>query len=123
MVELGLAIPEDYFIRNGRERHFAREALKDLYPPEFQTRRDGNDAIEPDFMDMAERFTPTILAEIDRMEAAGKLTAYFDFVRMRKMLTQTLPGRPGVRSEAATDAAIRAFIWGRYIEWFTGGNR
>jgi asparagine synthase (glutamine-hydrolysing) len=122
VVELGLAIPEDYFIRNGRERHLARTALKDVYPPEFQTRRDHNDALQPDFMDMAERFTPTILAEIDRMEAAGKVSGYFDLAEMRRMLTRTLPGRPGVRSQSATRNAIHAFIWARYIEWFTGGN-
>jgi asparagine synthase (glutamine-hydrolysing) len=122
VVELGLAIPKHYFIRSGRERYLARRALQDLYPPDFVGRRDGNDAMQPDFMDMAERFTPTIQAEIDRMQRDGKLAAYFDFAKMRKMLTRTLPGRPGVRSEQATRIAIRAFLWSRYIEWFTGGN-
>lgn len=121
VVELGLAIPEHYYLTNGRERHLARLALKDLYPPEFQTRRDGNDALQPDFMDMAERMRPRILAEIDRMEQAGKLTGYIDFASMRRMLTRVRKssGRP---YDDATRQAMRVFIWGRYIEWFTGGN-
>ena len=121
VVELGLAIPEHYCLTGGRERHLARLALKDLYPPEFQERRDGNDALQPDFMDMAERMRPRILAEIDRMEEAGKLSAYLDFARMRRMLTRVRKssGRP---YDSATRQAMRAFLWGRYIEWFTGGN-
>jgi len=122
VVELAVAIPEDYFLRNGRERHLARQALKDLYPPEFQTRRDGNDALQPDFMDMAARLRPTLMTEIDRMERSGKLSAYLDFPKMRRMLNQTKPGRPGEHYEYATRSALNAFIRGRYIEWFTRGN-
>ena len=122
VVELGLAIPEDYCLRDGRERDLARKALKGLYPPEFQTRRDGNDAFQPDFMEMTARLRPALLTEIDRMEQSGRLSAQLDFTKLRRMLNRTLPGRPGTPSEPATRQAIRAFIWGRYIEWFTGGN-
>jgi asparagine synthase (glutamine-hydrolysing) len=120
VVELGLAIPDDYFLRDGLERYLARTALKGLYPPEFETRRDGNDAFQPDFIDMAARLQPAIMAEIDRMEAAGNLSAYLDFAKMRRMLNKS--GRPGRASETPIRQAMRAFIWGRYIEWFTGGN-
>jgi asparagine synthase (glutamine-hydrolysing) len=122
VVELGLAIPEEYFLRNGRERHLARRALADLYPPEFQNRPDGNAALQPDFMTMAARLRPALLAEIDRMERAGKLSAYVDFAKMRRMLTRSRPGRSGAFYESPTRHAIRAFVWARYIEWFTGGN-
>ena len=121
VVELGLAIPEEYLLVAGRERHLARQALKDLSPPEFQTRRDGNDAMQPDFMDMADRLRPQILAEIDRMEQAGQLSAYFDFAKMRRMLNRTRPGT-GRPYEYPTRNAMSAFIWGRYIEWFQGNN-
>jgi len=122
VVELALAIPDDFRLRNGRERSLAREALKDLYPPEFQTRRDHNDAMDPDYMDMAARLRPEILAEIDRMEQSGKLSSYLDFPKLRRMLTRTVGGRPGRYYEPATRQAIRAFLLGRYIEWFSGGN-
>ena len=122
VVELGLAIPDDYRLRDGRERHLARAALKDLYPFEFQIRDSGNDLRQPDFIDMVERLRPAILAEIDRMEQAGKLSAYFDFPKMRRMLRRRVPGRSGILSEPAARLAIRAFIWARYIEWFTGTN-
>src|SRR5581483_596571 len=86
--ELALAVPEGHFLKDGEERWLARTALADVYPPEFQERMPGNDDIGPDFLAMAKRVEPRVLAEIDRMEQAGKLGDYFDFPRMRRMLTR-----------------------------------
>jgi asparagine synthase (glutamine-hydrolysing) len=121
VVELGLAIPEDLFLKEGKERWLARKALADLYPPEFQTRLPGNDGLGPDFLAMARRIEPKVLAEIDRMEDAGKLTRHFDFPRMRKMLTLR-PKGGGAGSQIAARQALLAFLRARYIEWFTGQN-
>ena len=79
VVEFGLAIPEALYFKNGKTRHLARAALKDLYPPEYQDRPPGNEGPLPDFMAMARRIEPRVLAEIERMEKAGYLTRYFDF--------------------------------------------
>ena len=115
VVELGLAIPEELWLKNGRERHFARTALADLLPPAFQTRPPGSEDLQPDFLAMAKRIEPRVLAEIDRMEQAGKLARIFDFAQMRRLLTRTAPAamehRSGQRVRCPS-AAMRAFVLG-----------
>ncbi|HEX3918877.1 MAG TPA: asparagine synthase-related protein [Caulobacteraceae bacterium] len=122
VVEFGLAIPEDLYLKDGKERWLARTALADLYPPEFQDRMPGNDDLGPDFLVMAKRVEPRVLAEIERMEKAGKLTKYFDFPRMRKMLTRRGLEDHNSGNEYDTRQAQLAFLYARYIEWFRGDN-
>jgi asparagine synthase (glutamine-hydrolysing) len=122
VVELGLAIPEALFVKNGLTRYLARQALRHVYPPEFQTRRPGNDDLGPDFLRMVKRIEPRVLAEIDRMERAGYLTRYFDFGRMRAMLTRRTIDQHNSGSEYDTRQAMLAFLTARYIEWFRGAN-
>jgi asparagine synthase (glutamine-hydrolysing) len=122
VVELGLAIPEQLYLKHGRTRHLARTALKDLYPAEFQSRRPGNDSVSPDYLAMAKRVEPRVLAELDRMEAAGKLSDYFDFARMRAMLTRRGPDDHANGAETDLHQAMYAFLVARYIEWFRGDN-
>lgn len=123
VIELALAIPEDLWVKGGRERYLARQALKDLYPPEYQTRGRGNDDLQPNFLAMAKGIEPQILAEIDRMEGEGKLSHRFDFPRMRKMLTRRRADDHNSGSEYDTHQAILCFIQARYIEWFRRDNR
>jgi asparagine synthase (glutamine-hydrolysing) len=123
VVELALAIPEDLWVKSGRERYLARQALKDLYPPEYQTRGRGNDDLQPNYLAMAKSVEPQILSEIGRMEREGKLSHRFDFPRMRKMLTQRRAEDHNSGSEYDTHQAILCFIQARYIEWFRRDNR
>ena len=122
VVEFGLAIPEELHVKNGKTRYLARAALRDIYPPEFQERRPGNNDLGPDFLTMAKRIEPRVLTEIDRMESAGHLTRYFDFPRMRKMLTRRTIDQHASGNEYDTRQALLAFIAARYIEWFRGSN-
>lgn len=122
VVELGLAIPEDLFLKNGRTRHLARQALKDLYPPEFQDRPPGNDDTTPDFLAMVKRVEPRILAEIARMEKTERLAQHFDFPRMRRMLTRRTLERHATGTEVDTRQAVVAFLMARYLEWFRRDN-
>ena len=122
VVEFGLAIPEELYVKNGKTRYLARAALKDLYPPEYQDRPPGNDDLGPDFLMMAKRIEPRVLAEIDRMEKAGKLSKYFDFPRMRAMLTRRTIEQHASGNEYDTRQAQLAFLAARYIEWFRGDN-
>ncbi len=122
VVEFGLAIPEELFVKNGRTRYLARAALKDLYPPEYQDRPPGSDNMFPDFLMMAKRIEPRVLAEIDRMEKAGRLAQYFDFPRMRAMLTRRIVEQSASGHEYDTGQATLAFLTARYIEWFRGDN-
>lgn len=122
VVEFGLAIPEELRVKNGKTRYLAREALRDVYPPEYQERPPGNDDMGPDFLMMTKRIEPRVLAEIDRMESAGYLTRYFDFPRMRKMLARRTIDQHASGNEYDTRQALLAFIAARYIEWFRGSN-
>jgi asparagine synthase (glutamine-hydrolysing) len=122
VVEFGLAIPEELYVKNGRTRYLARVALKDLYPPEYQDRPPGNDDMGPDFLMMAKRIEPRVLAEIDRMEKVGYLSRYFDFSRMRAMLTRRTVEQHASGDEYDTRQALLAFLAARYIEWFRGDN-
>ena len=122
VVEFGLAIPEELYVKNGRTRYLARAALKDLYPAEYQDRPPGNDDMGPDFLMMAKRIEPRVLAEIDRMEKAGRLSRYFDFACMRAMLTRRTVEQHASGNEYDTRQAMLAFLAARYIEWFRGDN-
>jgi asparagine synthase (glutamine-hydrolysing) len=122
VVEFGLAIPEELYVKNGKTRYLARLALKDLYPAEYQDRPPGNDDMGPDFLMMAKRIEPRVLAEIDRMERTGYLSRYFDFTRMRTMLTRRTVEQHASGNEYDTRQALLAFMVARYIEWFRGDN-
>jgi asparagine synthase (glutamine-hydrolysing) len=119
VVELALAIPEILYVKAGRDRHLARLALADIYPPAFQTRGRGNDELIPDFPAMAERVKPRLLQEIDRLEKDATLAAWFDFRRMREQLSKPQTSR----NETGARHAIRALLHARFIEWHRRGNR
>ncbi len=122
IIEFALAIPPSLFVRDGRDRYLAREALADLYPPEFQSRQKTNDSRFPDFEAAVERERPKLLAEIARLEGKERLTRYFDFDRMRKML-HPIAGRFAFSSGAYMYNAIHALIMARFIEWNERDNR
>ncbi|HVZ52161.1 MAG TPA: asparagine synthase-related protein [Pseudolabrys sp.] len=121
VVELALAIPEEFHVHNGRQRYLAVTALKDVLPPAFQSRGKDKHQRAPDAADMIERVLPRVLAEIDRMEKAGKLTAYFDFPRMRQIFQQ----RPQDAHRANPQhylPAVVSFQMARFVERFRGYN-
>jgi asparagine synthase (glutamine-hydrolysing) len=122
VVEFALAIPDELAYRNGRERFLALEALGDLYPPEIRERPPGNDDEVPDFLAMAKRAEPRILADVERMEKAGRLPQYFDFALIKKMLRRRRVDEHASGWEQDTLAAVRAYFMARYIEWFNRDN-
>lgn len=123
VVELGLAIPEDLYFRDGKARYMALRALADLLPPEYQTRKPWvTEVMTPDMLQMARESETRLLAEIDRMERAGYLSRYFDFPRMRRMLTRRPIDRHASGLEFEVYASLGAFSMARFIEWFRGDN-
>jgi asparagine synthase (glutamine-hydrolysing) len=122
VVELALAIPDELTFRGGRDRYLARTSLKDILPPEFQTRGSANDDLAPDYQQMIARIEPRIFAEIDRMEREGRMGRYYDLPRMRRMLTGRDAPFRNRRTRTAVEHAARAFIHARYIEWFSRDN-
>jgi asparagine synthase (glutamine-hydrolysing) len=123
VVELALAIPEDLYFRNGRDRYLARTALADVLPPEFQTRASwDNTPLIPDLLQMTRENEARIVSEIERLARNPRLTAYFDFDKMRRTVRRELDRDPRRRRGAGVRHALRGLLWALHIEWFLGAN-
>ena len=123
VVELALAIPEELYVKNGRNRYLACMALKDIYPAEFQTRWRKNDDEIPDFQRMAKSIEPQVLADIARMEKSEALARYVDFGKIRRLLA----ARPTADDhnsgwEQETLLGLGGYLTARYIEWARRDN-
>jgi asparagine synthase (glutamine-hydrolysing) len=123
VVELALAVPQDLYVKNGRNRYLACAALKDVYPREFQARWRMNDDEIPDFQRMAKSIEPELLAEIARMEQSEKLSGYIDFAKIRRLLATRGPDDHNSGWEQETQLALFGFTVARYLEWFRRDNR
>ncbi len=123
VVELALAVPQDLYVKNGRNRYLACAALRDVYPREFQTRWRKNDDEIPDFQRMAKSIEPQLLAEIARMEKSDKLATYVDFAKIRRLLAARGPDDHNSGWEQETQLALHGFLVARYLEWFRRDNR
>lgn len=120
IVEFGLAIPEDLYVKNGRNRHLACKALGDVYPPEFQTRGRGNDAYLAGFETMLNAAMPELLSECKRLSTNDELARCIDFENIRRVLT--LCGGTDREKETKKRFAIRGLLLARYVEWFVQRN-
>jgi len=123
VVELALAVPEDLYLKNGRNRYLACMALKDIYPAEFQTRWRRNDDEIPDFQRMVKTIEPQILAEIAHMEQSETLARYVDFAKIRRLLAVRGADDHNSGWEQETQLALGGFLTARYIAWFRCSNR
>ena len=123
VIELALAIPQDLYVKNGRNRYLACAALKDVYPREFQTRWRKNDDEIPNFQRMVKSIEPRLLADIARMEKSEELTRLIDFAKIRRLLSVRGPDEHNSGWEQDTQLAVRGYLVARYIEWFGRRNR
>ncbi len=123
VVELALAVPQDLYVKNGRNRYLACTALHDVYPREFQTRGRQNDDEIPDFMRMVKSVEPQLLAEISEMEKSKKLGRYVDFNKIRALLAARGPDQHNSGWEQETQLAVHGFVVARYLNWFWQSNR
>jgi asparagine synthase (glutamine-hydrolysing) len=118
VVELGLAIPEDLYVRDGLNRYLARRALADVYPPEFQSRGRKNEGMLGDAATQ-DLTSPDLLSEADRLAKTARFSAYFDFERARDFLAA--PDQAGPAAEKKI-IALRALRVAKFIEWFNSSN-
>lgn len=123
VVELALGVPEELYVKHGRNRYLACTALRDVYPAEFWTRWRSNDDEIPDFQRMAKSIEPQLLAELDRMERSRELTRYCDFSIIRRLLAARGPDDHNSGWERETQLALHGFVAARHVEWFRRHNR
>jgi asparagine synthase (glutamine-hydrolysing) len=119
VVEFGLSVPEDLYVKNGRNRYLACRALADIYPAEFQVREHSRDMPAPDDVGALKASQPMLEAEIARMADKPSLRKYFDF---REMAWALRGPHAETRLEAAPTLALRAFCAARYAAWFEQSN-
>jgi len=122
VVEFGLAIPEDLYVRGGRDRYLARTALADVYPPELLARVGPSERPTPDVPARIMRAMPQLLAEAERLSANPKLSAYVDFAKVRTLLLSSGPPLHP-KNMRRRRVALRALMIARQIEWFDRDNR
>lgn len=118
VLELGLAIPEDLYLKNGLNRYLARKALADVYPPEFQNRGRKNEGVLDD-APIQDWEAPDVLQEAERLATSPRFSAYFDAERVCCLLARPDQDGPGAAKKAA---ALRALLIVKFIEWFDGSN-
>lgn len=123
VVELALAIPDDLYVKNGRNRYLACAALKDIYPREFQNRWRKNDDEIPDFQRMVKSVEPQILADIAEMEKSEMLTRFIDFAKIRRLLASRDAEQHNSGWEQETQLAAHGFVIARYLKWLGQANR
>jgi asparagine synthase (glutamine-hydrolysing) len=120
VVELGLAIPELLYARDGFERAIARTAMRDLLPAEFATRDRSNPWWVPDFVVRHKAAEPAIRTELARLEQAGIAADMLNYDGIRTLLA-TPAAAPTARLKMAT--ALNALYVARMVEWFERPNR
>lgn len=131
VVEFGLAIPQDLWVKDGWPRHLARRALCDVYPPEFQSRLRSGDSRMPGFFEALRAALPALEAEIERLRLDANLNQYFDFASIENALRDANDFDPvAAASMGSSEAkrrvrarrALRAFHAASYIAWFDRAN-
>jgi asparagine synthase (glutamine-hydrolysing) len=120
VVELGLAIPEEFHVRNGRVRDLGCRALIDIYPREFQTRGRKQDVLDPDADAMLKTAWPRLQAETERLSTNAALRAYVDFDKLSTTFTAEVD-EPKFNFELLL--AVRALRAAQYIAWFRRENK
>jgi asparagine synthase (glutamine-hydrolysing) len=122
VIEFGLALPEDLYAKRGRNRHLARTALRDVYPPELQSRGRANDPLTPDFAAILDAAMPELLAESHRLAGDPALARYIDFKKLPALLSSAR-ARSDDASLRTRWFALRGLLLARHMEWFTRRNR
>ena len=117
VVEFGLAIPEDLYVVDGRRRYLARRALADLYPSEYQTRANYQDALDPDFAETVRGSSPQIRTTLQRLRGDAVLRRYFALDAMAEFWDEMSAGP--IRLATAT-YALRAFQAAAFARWLGG---
>ena len=119
VVEFGLAVPVELFVKNGRNRYLACRALADVYPPEFLTRARLHDPAEADFEGSIRDSRGALEAEIERLAAMPELARYVDFEKLKAAL---MASDAPSKHRRQFGAALIALTLMRTIAWFRGGN-
>ena len=120
LVEHALTQPDWYRRHDGVWRAIAREAMRDLLPPEIVDRQTLG-AQQPDWLDRMTHRRADLVGEIDAMRAHHLSTELIDVERMA-LLVDNWPARDRMAETAIIEqyqlALPRAMFISRYLRWF-----
>jgi asparagine synthase (glutamine-hydrolysing) len=121
VVELGLAIPEDFDLIGGRHRVLARRALSDIYPAGFAGIEKGHDRSAPDLVTTMQAVLPQLAREFARMKGDPRQSDDFDFGLVGRMIDRANAG--ALKGKQPVVRLARTFLLARFREAFERRNR
>ncbi len=121
IVEFALAVPEDLYVRDGRNRYLAFRAMSDVFPPEFRRRGRANQPMTPNIPARIDKALPEFRAETERLRTNPRMARYLDFDAIARALSgSTLAAKP--KDMVRIALAIRGVLVARRLEWFDRRN-
>jgi asparagine synthase (glutamine-hydrolysing) len=120
VVELGLAIPQDLQLRDGRERWLARTAFAGRLPRRLLESGPGNDQEQPDMFRMVAESAPAALARAREADRGGQISRYVDLDRVAAALDSAREAR--LSEQGAAHVAANALAAAHFIAWFERAN-
>lgn len=119
LIELGLAIPPEMQVVNGRNRAMALKAIGDILPPEFRTRRRGQEYLDATFSDRQRALLPHIRDQLGLMRDHPVLRRYLDLDRMERDVALAIDHPDNVPD---IKFLVHSFLIARYVAWFNRLN-
>jgi asparagine synthase (glutamine-hydrolysing) len=124
LVEFSLNVPEEHYLRGGRQRALLRDTIADRVPPEIhENQKFGEQA--PEWFDRMTVRRATILADIERIAQSPLASRAVDIDSLRKA-AQNWPADAQAARHAGPKfryGVVRAVHLGNFVCWFEGGNR
>lgn len=124
VVELGLAIPEELYVRKGRDRYLALQALPDIYPPKFRERDWHSDPVLPDLDGMMDAIGPRLRAETALMARDPNLSRIIDFTYLERGFASLAPGQDwrGAIHRQNLIRSLLGFVIAKKLSWAQARN-
>lgn len=119
VIELGLAIPPEMQVVNGRNRAMALKAIGDIIPPQFRTRPRGQEFIDPLFEQRQQALFPHIRDQLAVMRDHPVLRRYLDLDRMERDVALAIDDPDNAPD---TKFLVHSFLIARYVAWFNRLN-
>jgi asparagine synthase (glutamine-hydrolysing) len=121
VVELGLAVPETLYVKDGRDRHLARRAFAGLLPRERIAGVGPNDSHNPDHAGMIGDAAPFAIEECKRLAANLRVRHFVDLAAVLRTF-ENVQRKSGAQDRMRVASALNGLVVARFVEWFERSN-
>ncbi|WP_088307247.1 asparagine synthetase B family protein [Novosphingobium sp. B 225] len=122
VVELGLAIPERLYLKDGLERWLARNALADVLPQQLIDSPPGNVSERPGLYAMLAGSAPAALAELQTEGQGAPAARAVDYAKLERALANPGDENAPTTSQLAVIHGATALVIARFVNWFERQN-